>query len=162
MSQRGVVSTIINTFTINVRSRPKERNDDPEDGDSGGGSSNAWIAGAILGPLLFISLIAIGVLLFRQRRRKAKAIDNSVDNLHSPPEMSNRPHGVPQSFNGPPYGDQYQDAHHMPNQVHKNQTPALQTWNPPAELDPVERVEIGTSRETPSELMGESGFRGAH
>lgn len=137
-------------------------NDNPEDGDSGVGSSNAWIAGAVLGPLLFIALIAIGFLLFRQRRRKAKAINSSVDNLKSPPKMSNSLHNVLQSINGSPYEDQHQGAYHIPNQAHKMENPSSQTWNAPAELDTVQRFEIGTSGATPSELTGESGFRRAH
>lgn len=73
-----------------------------------------------------------------------------MDDLNNPPSMSD----TPQHFNGAAY----QGAYQTPDQAYKMETPASQTWNAPAELDPVQRFEIGTSGEIPSELTGESGF----
>lgn len=47
--------------------------------------SKAWIAGAVIGPLAFVALAGLGIMLFRRRRRAAAAAAAAQTNLASSP-----------------------------------------------------------------------------
>jgi LPXTG-motif cell wall-anchored protein len=47
-------------------------NPPPSDGGDGGSTSSGWIAGAVIGPLAGVALIAFGVWFLRRRRRAAQ------------------------------------------------------------------------------------------
>ncbi|KAK4224351.1 hypothetical protein QBC38DRAFT_446526 [Podospora fimiseda] len=109
-----------------VNTSPVQSTDD-KDLEEGGSSSKAWIAGAVVGPLLAIAVIGLAVFFIRRRKRPDTFGDNG--------EMNG---GVSQPYMAAHAG--YQGGPGVPQHYYGAQMPAVTDWQKngvPARTDTV-------------------------
>ncbi|KAI1863419.1 uncharacterized protein JN550_009530 [Neoarthrinium moseri] len=90
-------------------------------GNSGGSGSNAWIAGAVIGPIAAVALIGLLICFFARRKQKIRGMSAGP----TPPQAANAGYYYPTPTGSPSnFSELHSEHKHLPQEMAAYQTAA--------------------------------------